>query len=32
MGAGIIVENNIAKGCSSIWQKAPSIGELPINL
>lgn len=32
MGTGVIIENNVANGCSLIWQKAPSISELPINL
>ncbi len=28
MGAGTIIENNIANTCSAIWQKAPDIPEL----
>lgn len=32
MGAGVIIENNIANGCSSIWQKVPNVPELPVNL
>jgi hypothetical protein len=32
MGTGIIIENNIANTCSSIWQKAPSLPELSMDL
>lgn len=32
MGAGVIVENNVANGCEAVWKKLPAVGELPVNL